>query len=173
MLFFFRIDLVAVLIAFQETPQPGCPPSSNLSDQSFHLIAPAALLVQRYTRRPHHSSSIRAVDAGGYIPIRIRVRPMHALFLRSSNCVYLVFIYLFSGNVYHIYIDPDLDPGPRPDDSAEGSAGSVSTYDPDSMFEQYQVSANAGGMFRRFPFQRAFHGTCISPTFGWLSHYLS
>jgi len=59
---------------------------------------------------------------------------------------------------------------PDPGHSVEESAGPVSTssdtfkYDPDSMFGQYQVSANAGGMFKRFPFQRAFHGTCISTT---------
>ena len=59
--------------------------------------------------------------------------------------------------MYHIYTHPD--------DSAKVSAEPVSTssdtfkYDPDSMFEQYQASANAGGLFRRFPFQRAFHGT--------------
>jgi hypothetical protein len=60
---------------------------------------------------------------------------------------------IFSGDVYHIYIDPDLSAGPVSTDTFK--------YDPDSMFEQYQASANAGGMFRRFPFQRAFHGTCI------------
>jgi len=30
-------------------------------------------------------------------------------------------------------------------------------HDPDSMFELYQVSANASGMFRRFPFQGLSH----------------
>jgi hypothetical protein len=35
-------------------------------------------------------------------------------------------------------------------------------YDPDSMFSQYQLSANATGMFRRYPFQRASTGTCAT-----------
>lgn len=90
-----------------------------------------------------------------YVPFRALL-----VFLRSSNFECLIFIYISSGKVYHIYTDPG---GPA-EESAEPVSTSPDTfkYDPDSMFEQYQVSANVGGMFRRFPFQRAFHGTCIA-----------
>lgn len=76
-----------------------------------------------------------------------------------QNLCVLYFIYIFSGNVYHIYTDPD---GPAESAEPVTTSPDAFKYDPDSMFEQYQVSANAGGMFRRFPFQRAFHGMCIA-----------
>jgi len=60
----------------------------------------------------------------------------------------------FSGRVYHIYTVPDNSEEPSPPNAIE--------YDPDAMFQEYQVSANAGGMFRRFAFQRDFLGMCIT-----------
>ena len=63
-----------------------------------------------------------------------------------------------SGKVYHIYPSPDSTMG-----SVEPPPSDAIMYDPDLMFREYQVSANSGGMFRRFPFQKAFHGaSCIT-----------
>ena len=62
-----------------------------------------------------------------------------------------------SGKVYHIYPSPHLARG-----SAEPTPSDAIQYDPDLMFKQYQVSANSGGMFRRFAFQKTLHSTCIT-----------